>query len=179
VGATCRIRLLGGFAVEVAGDVVPAQAWKHRRASDLVKLLALEPTHHLTRGEVTTRLWPALMPHDAEDELRKAVKETRRALRDDWSVTTEAERLRLWPHGELWVDAHVFAASAKHARNDDQRAAALALYRGDLLPEDRDFSWTDALRTRLRLMYLELLRDPDSGAPAWIDLRHPDAVRQR
>ncbi|HTL24947.1 MAG TPA: bacterial transcriptional activator domain-containing protein, partial [Mycobacteriales bacterium] len=76
-----------------------------------------------------------------------------------------------WPLGELWVDALAFTAHAKHSRSIDHRAAALALYRGDLLPEDVDAWWTEPMRTRLRLMHLELLRDPDSGTPPWIDLR--------
>jgi DNA-binding SARP family transcriptional activator len=178
VAGPCRIHLLGGFALEVNGRAVPGNAWRHRRASDLVKLLALEPTHHLLRRDVAAQLWPALLPHDAEDELGRAVKEARRAMGDDRAVTTEGERMRLWPHGELWVDVHVFNASAKHARNAEQRRAAIELYRGDLLPEDRDFSWTDPLRTRARLMYLELLRDPESSTPSWIDLRNPTPVRQ-
>ena len=84
----------------------------------------------------------------------------------------EGERLRLWPYGELWVDAHTFASRAKHAKIREQREEATRLYRGDLLPED-ELDGLSPLRTRLRLMHLELLRDPDSGTPSWVDLREP------
>ena len=151
-------------------------AWKKHRAADVVKLLSLEPTHVLPRADLKTALWPDLGQREAEKELGKALRDVCRALSDGWAVVDEGERVRLWPHGELWVDAHVFAATAKHARNAEQRAAAAALYGGDLLPQDRDLLATDALHVRLRLMYLELLRDPDSATPPWIDLRHPTAV---
>ncbi len=118
-----------------------------------------------------SRLWPALTPEHGSSELGRAIKNVRKALHDDLAITIEGERLRLWPHAELWVDAHAFAVHAKHSRSIVNRVAALALYRGDLLPEDLDAWWTEPMRTRLRLMHLELRRDPDSGQPEWIDLR--------
>ena len=172
MGGTCQVRLLGGFAVEVDSVPLPSSAWRSEGAAQLVKLLALAPSHHLTRTDVIAQLWPMLSPRDADAHLKRAVKDSRKTLRDDRAVTVEGDRLRLWPHGELRVDVHTFAATAKHARLPEQRRAATALYRGDLLPEDRA-PWADPLRTRLRLVHLELLRDPDSGTPAWIDLRTP------
>lgn len=166
----CRIHLLGAFSVEVEGRPVPARAWR-RESADLVKVLALAPSHLLDEGEVVSRLWPTLPRPVAHRELARAVKDVNKALHDGRAVTTEGDRLRLWPLGELWVDALAFTAHAKHSRSLDHRAAALALYRGDLLPEDVDAWWTEPMRTRLRLMHLELLRDPDSGTPPWIDLR--------
>jgi DNA-binding SARP family transcriptional activator len=38
-----EIRLLGRFEVRVDDQLVPAGAWAHGRARDLVKLLALAP----------------------------------------------------------------------------------------------------------------------------------------
>lgn len=166
----CRIHLLGTFSVEVDGRPVSPRAWRPESAN-LVKVLALAPSHHLEQDELLTRLWPTLPPALAHRELQRAVKGVHKALHDGRSVTTEGTRLRLWPLGELWVDALAFTAHAKHSRSIDHRAAALALYRGDLLPEDVDAWWTEPMRTRLRLMHLELLRDPDSGTPPWIDLR--------
>jgi DNA-binding SARP family transcriptional activator len=40
-------QLLGGFRVDVDGRAVPDTAWHHRRAAELVKLLALAPRHRL------------------------------------------------------------------------------------------------------------------------------------
>jgi len=172
VGGTCTVRLLGGFSVEVEGNPVAADAWRNEAAARLIALLALEPSHHLLRTDLAHRLWPTTPEHDAAGLLKRAVKDVRKILRDDRAITDEGDRLRLWPHGELRVDAHTFAAHAKHARLPEQREAANALYRGDLLPQE-SAEWTEPLRTRLRLMRLELLRDPEGATPAWIDLRTP------
>ena len=171
MAAPCRIRLLGGLEVEVGGRPIPPAAWRPD-ASLLVKVLALEPAHHLQRREVLERVWPLLPPKGAEPLLKRALKDACKAMLDGRAITVEGERLRLWPYGELWVDAHTFAASAKHARIPEQRQQATRLYRGDLLPDD-ELPGLAALRTRLRLMHLELLRDPESGTPRWVDLREP------
>lgn len=48
-----RIEVLGGFRVWVDGHVVPADGgWRHRRAAELVQLLALAPDHRLHRERV-------------------------------------------------------------------------------------------------------------------------------
>jgi DNA-binding SARP family transcriptional activator len=171
MAGTCRIHLLGDFRVDVDFRTVPDSAWRGR-SGPLVALLALERSHHLTTTQICERLWPEAAPRDAQQELTRALKVARKALHDGRAITVEGERLRLWPHGDLMVDAFTFAARAKHARNGEQRAAALELYRGELLP-----GWPDPLleplRARLRLTYLELLRDPASGTPQWIDLRDP------
>jgi len=158
VAGPCRIRLLGGFAVEVDGRPLPASAWRHRRGADLVKLLALDPSHHLHREQVMDALWPELPPHAAAANLRKAVHYARRALGHDLAITTEGEMVRLWPLGELTVDAQTFAAMAKHVHNRDAALQAIALYGGELLPEDRYAAWTEPRRETLRETYLSLLR---------------------
>ena len=170
MAGSCRIHLLGEFAVEVDGRPVPPRAWR-RDSAALVKLLALASAHHMLQSELISRMWPGLPEQTGRSALERAAKDLRKALHDDRAVTVEGSRLRLWPHGELWVDAHSFTAHAKHSRSDDHRMAALALYVGDLLPDDVDATWTEPLRTRLRLMHLELMRDPDSATPEWIDLR--------
>src|SRR5207253_219313 len=145
MAAPCRIRLLGAFDVEVGGRPVPPAAWRPEAAL-LVKLLALEPAHHLQRRQVIERLWPLVLPRDAEQLLKRGLKDTCKAMMDGRAITVEGERLRLWPHGELTVDAHTFAAKAKHARVREQRREATALYRGDLLP-DEELPGLSALRT--------------------------------
>lgn len=42
--------MLGGFGVFVDSQPVPAQAWAQRRATDLVKVLALAPGHRFFAG---------------------------------------------------------------------------------------------------------------------------------
>jgi DNA-binding SARP family transcriptional activator len=65
-----EIRVLGGFEVSVDARRVPPQAWQQRRASDLVKLLALTTRHRLHREQVIDALWPDLPPDAGAANLR-------------------------------------------------------------------------------------------------------------
>src|SRR5215204_6352592 len=75
-----EIRVLGGFEVSVDGRRVPAPAWQQRRASELVKLLALAPRNRLHREQVIDALWPDLPPDAGAANLRKAAHYARAAL---------------------------------------------------------------------------------------------------
>ena len=137
----CAVRLFGGFRVEVDGRAVAADAWRHRRGADLVKLLALAPQHRLHRDQVMERLWPDLEPKAAGANLRKAVHYARRALGGKESIRTEGELVALWPEGRLEVDAdHAEAQTA------------------ELLPEDPYTDWIEPHRQRARTRRLEHLR---------------------
>ena len=65
----------------------------------------------------------------------------------------------LFPGGSLWVDVEVFEETALTSRSRDPAAyrAAIDLYAGDLLPEDRYEEWTEGRRENLRQLYLALL----------------------
>src|SRR5207302_330565 len=47
---TVEIQLLGRFSVAVAGAPISGDAWRSRRAADVVKLLALAPAHRMHRA---------------------------------------------------------------------------------------------------------------------------------
>ena len=156
-----EVRLLGGFSASTAGRAVPDDAWRLRRAKSLVKLLALTPERRLHRDQVTEALWPGGDP--ADNALHQVLYTARRALggadesglrlalRDD-VVTLAGD--------DLWVDVEVFERAAAAARAEpslDAHAAALALYTGELLPEDRYEDWTAARRESLRETHLGLL----------------------
>ena len=74
------VRLLGRFEVAVDAQRVAASAWEHRRAEDLVKLLALSPRHRLTRDQVVEALWPHLGAKAGVANLHKAAYYARKAL---------------------------------------------------------------------------------------------------
>jgi DNA-binding SARP family transcriptional activator len=66
-----QIRLLGGFAVRVTGNPVPASLWRQRRAAAIVKLLALDPAHRLHREQLIEEIWPGLEPESAASNRRR------------------------------------------------------------------------------------------------------------
>lgn len=161
----CVVAVLGGFEVRVDGSPVASDAWRSRRAADLVKLLALEPAHALHREQVMDLLWPGLGPDAAGANLRKAVHYARRAMGADQAIRATDHELSLWG-GDVAVDAQAFAAAADAAvASGDVAACARAadLYRGDPVPSDRYEAWAEAPRAQMRDRYRALLK----GAHRW------------
>lgn len=162
---TVRVVLLGGFRVSVGSRTVGEGAWRLKKAASFVKLLALAPGHRLPRERMMESLWPGRDPGASANNLYHALHVARRTLeltsgkgplyldlRDEW--------LALCPDGPLWVDVDAFEAAAAIARRTREPAAyraALDLYAGDLLPEDRYEEWAEGRREALQRLYLTLL----------------------
>src|SRR3954471_153116 len=138
---TLRIRLLGGFSVEVDGEPVAERAWRLRKARALVKLAALSPGRRVHRDVVAELLWADRTASAAANNLHQALHAARRALGDPAALTLSDDVLALTPGA--WVDVEAFEAAAAAPDGLD---AALAVYRGELLPEDRLEPWTEGRR---------------------------------
>ena len=147
-----RIWLLGGFRVAVGDRLLDKGAWRLRKAAALVKLLALAEGHRLHREQAMDLLWPDLGEKAASNNLRNALHAARKALdpaEGSRYLASEGDSLVLCPEGELWVDVEAFeraAASVRRAKEPATYGAALDLYEGDLLPEDRYEAWTERRR---------------------------------
>lgn len=158
-----QIRLLGGFRVSVGSRDIPDGEWRLRKAKAVLKLLALAPGHRLQREQVLDFLWPELDPDAAGGQLRKVVHEARHVLDPSPSALnrylTSGEQLRL-DRESTWVDVEAFEAAALRARrtgDPSAYAAAIELYSGDLLPEDRYEDWAITKEASLRSDFLALL----------------------
>ena len=175
-----EIDLLGGFAVRVEGQTVPAEHWRRRQAAALVKLLALAPRRTLHREQVIDALWPDLDIRDAAPRLHKAAHYARRALGDPRALVVAGDTLSLFPDSDVAVDAEAFERCAEQALAADEglgsdegaatAAAAADLWAGDLLPEDPYEAWLDGPRNRLRQLHQDVLR----RAGRWRDLARAD-----
>jgi len=95
--------LLGRFAVRVDGQPVPDGAWRHKRAAELVKILALADPHRLHCEHVTDVLWPDLAPGAAAGNLRKAVHFARAALGTASAIGRDGAMLELCPGEPITV----------------------------------------------------------------------------
>jgi predicted ATPase/DNA-binding SARP family transcriptional activator len=166
-GSLWRISLLGGFRVACGANAVAGDAWRKRKAAALIKLLALAHGHRLHREQLMETLWPDRAPAAAANGLYQAIHYARRAFEtvDDGGsrcLQFDQEVLCLCPNAPLWIDADAFDAAAHAALGSPDLAAhqaALALYAGELLPEDLYEDWAGPRRTALRLAYLSLLTD--------------------
>jgi predicted ATPase/DNA-binding SARP family transcriptional activator len=147
--ATLHIRLLGGFSVEVDGAPVADRAWRLRKARTLVKVAALAPGRRVHRDVLLELLWPDRTASSAANNLHQALHAARRALGDPAALTLAEDVLTLSP--AAWIDVDDFERAAAHDPD-----AALALYAGELLPEDRFEAWTEARRGALQELQLQL-----------------------
>ncbi len=158
------VRLLGGFRVSVGSRSIEEDEWHLRKAASIIKLLALAPRHRLHREFVMELLWSGLTPKAAANNLRFTLHTARRILQPDSPNASQCLRLRseqlaLYPEGPMWVDVEAFeeaAAAARLARSPAAYEAAVGLYAGDLLPEDRYEEWAADQREELRMTYLAL-----------------------
>jgi DNA-binding SARP family transcriptional activator len=141
-----EVRLLGRFEVLVDSQPIPADAWAQRRATDLVKLLALAPGHRMPRDEVLETLWPQLGADAAASNLHKAASYTRRALGERGAVVLRGGVVELAPAAEVTTDVERFEAG------DD------SAYGGELLPDEPYKEWLLGARARLRERRLARMR---------------------
>ena len=158
-----RVWLLGGFRVGVGSRIITQEAWRLRKAAALVKLLALARGHRLHREQAMEALWPEANRRAASNSLRSTLHSARKVLDPAMGgcyLASEDEWLVLCPGSELWVDVDAFeeaAAIARREKNPASCRAALDLYAGDLLPEERYEEWAEARREELQRLYLALL----------------------
>ena len=159
------VSLLGGFAAAVDGVPVPESAWRLKKARELVKLLALAPGHRLHREQAMDVLWRDRGPPAAANNLHQAVYIARRAL-DASAIVVQDELLHLV--ADVDVDGLELAvADARRAGTASAYRAALSLYGGELLPENRYDDWAEARRDELAELAVELAeRAASSSADA-------------
>jgi predicted ATPase/DNA-binding SARP family transcriptional activator/DNA-binding CsgD family transcriptional regulator len=164
--APLAICLLGGFGLWVDGVPVSAATWRLRKARDLVKLLALAPGHRRHREELTETLWPERDRASGANNLHQALHVARGVLAGDrhealFRLRLAGQQVVLCPEEELSVDVEAFETAARAALGSadlDLYVAALDLYRGELLPEDRYEDWAEERRAGLARARRQLLK---------------------
>ncbi|HEX8024692.1 MAG TPA: BTAD domain-containing putative transcriptional regulator [Candidatus Limnocylindrales bacterium] len=169
MSARLDLQLLGDFRAEIDGETIPRAAWRQGRSGDLVKLLGLAPRRRLSRDDVIEALWPGVAPDAGGASVRKAVHFARRALRGEPGIGVARGSVELWPLGAFDSDVERFEAASARALVDGapgELEAAIGLYGGELLPDDRSEPWTEARRRGLADTYARLLR----AAGRWSEL---------
>ena len=154
------VTLLGRFEVRVDGRTIASNLWSRRHSAALVKLLALTPARSLHREQVIDALWPGLAVDDAAPRLHKAAHYARRTLGHRDAVVLSAETVRLCPEDDVQVDAMRFqqlAESAVQSGGVAEAKGALAVYDGEVLPQDLYEPWVEQHRLHLGRLYVELL----------------------
>jgi len=122
----------------------------------LLGLLLIASGHSLPHEQISESLWPNKEPSSAQTLLHQASSALRRALEPDLPEKFPSRYLRvevgrialILPPGSE-VDYEIFERHILH----EVWEAALAIYRGDFLPEYRYVDWCAAQREWLRQDY--------------------------
>ncbi|MDP2674388.1 MAG: BTAD domain-containing putative transcriptional regulator [Dehalococcoidia bacterium] len=162
-GAGLRMSLLGRFEVRAGDDMIIDEAWHHRNAKALLKLLAVQSNRSLHREQVLDAFWASLKPSAAAANLRKILFDLRAeftARRVTAQVVTIADDMVVLSP-EISLDIDEFRSCAQAARSSQNRLElyeeAISLYGGDLLVEDGYEEWTEGPRRELRDLHNDLL----------------------
>ncbi|MBS1807121.1 MAG: tetratricopeptide repeat protein [Acidobacteria bacterium] len=164
-----ELRLLGSVCICVDGLLIEERVWTRRKAKALLKILALTPQHQLHREQLMEFLWPEQEPELAANNLNKIIHAARRALEpelksgtDSRFILTHDQHVLLRAPGGLWIDVEEFeqcATVALKTKAISDYEAALKLYAGELLAEDRYEDWAAARRERLSRLAERLLSE--------------------
>lgn len=176
VSVNLSVRMLGGFEVRRGAAPIAEAEWKTQKVKTLLKYLLLHRHRAVPPDELVEALWPEAEPEAAAGRLKTAVKTLRQTLepllegvRSTFIVRT-GEGIRFAGGDRCLVDLDEYDAVAREARAHEEAGRlpaaiaslerAAALYRGDLLEEDRYADWIAAPRERRREEHL--------GAMEWL-----------
>jgi predicted ATPase/DNA-binding SARP family transcriptional activator/DNA-binding CsgD family transcriptional regulator len=151
-----RIQLLGEFRLECGGQTVAVNSVQ---LQSLLAHLILHRGSPQPRSRIAFALWPDVPEAQAYARLRKTLHRLRGVLPDaDRRVHADGYSLHWLPDetGSTETDVVLFEDLADQAASPAALRDALALYRGDLLPECYD-DWIVLERERLRTVYLGAL----------------------
>ncbi|MDR7534384.1 MAG: BTAD domain-containing putative transcriptional regulator [Armatimonadota bacterium] len=173
-----RVSLLGSFDVLSNGTPIPDTAWKTQKVKTLLKFLLLHRSRAVSHDEIIEALWPGVDQRTGEVRLKGAVKILRQTLEPllegsrSTFIVRSGSGFRFEAAGRCWIDIEEYDRLVGAARNHEAAGRlpeavtaleqAAALYRGDLLEEDRYADWPAAERERRRetqITVLETLAD--------------------
>ena len=164
-----RARTLGSFTIWQGGAQIPDDAWRRRKAATLLKCLLSAEGYRLHRDQILEVLWPDAAPAAAMQNLHYTTHLLRRILDAPGGASSHLrmrdDLLSLLPSvdgiaSDEWLDASTFSRVARAALAGQDRAAcraALALYGGEYLPDDRYANWAIPRRQELHNLHLQVL----------------------
>jgi ATP/maltotriose-dependent transcriptional regulator MalT/DNA-binding SARP family transcriptional activator len=180
-GYRVRVITLGSFAAFKGETPIAANSWRRAKARQLFQLLLTYRHTALDRDQILEHLWPGMEPTAAGrnfkvtlNTLYQVLEPQREPGAESAFVHRDATSYCLRAGADLWLDAEQFTtliAQARAAQNAPAplrpRAAssspppalplleeAVALYKGDYLPEAIYETWAAAERERLAVMFL-------------------------
>jgi len=190
--ANLCIRMLGAFEVELDGVAIPESRWPRQKTKSLLKVLLTSPGKAFSVDQLIDMLLPDANVERAGSNIKARVSELRRVLepglsrgQDSQYIVSIGEGYAFNASASFWLDAEAFTEQISstdlefeqgHWANAAESCEnAIALYRGEFLPEDQYAEWSQAPRNRLQEIYIEAT---SRLATCYVELgRHRQAIR--
>jgi DNA-binding SARP family transcriptional activator len=169
-GFRVKVWTLGGFTVYRGEQAIPANSWRRAKARQLFQLLLTHRAAALDRDQILEHLWSGTDPAAAGRNFKVTLNTLYHVLepeRDPGSesafIGREGSSYSLRPGADLWIDAEQFAALVARTQAPSGLTPseaiplleeALALYKGDYLPEALYETWAAGERERLAVLFL-------------------------
>ncbi len=164
-----EVYTLGTFQVYCNGILI--DNWSSRKGTHIFKYLLMNQEHPIHKEVLMEQFWPDSDAESQRNNLNVAIYGLRQVLRDtdsDFShVLFQNDCYFLNPEVDIWIDADAFNTRymsaqrlAQQGKDDSaitEYSAAEMLYEGTFLPEDTYENWTDILRQKLQMDYLDTL----------------------
>jgi DNA-binding SARP family transcriptional activator len=153
-----RVHALGRFELRVDDRLVAFSGKAPKKPLALLKAIVCFGGQDVKDYQLVDALWPDDEGDSARDTFRVAMHRLRKILAHPDAVLVEEGRVSL-NRDLCWVDALAFDELLQAGREptrepDAAHERALALYRGALLPSDREEPWTMPMRERLRSKFM-------------------------
>lgn len=166
-----RIHSLGHFSVMCDGELCLQETGRARKVNTLFKYLLAHHERAVHTGEVFDLIWPDTAEKVAATDLRSLLHQLRRLLysaaRQDSYIQHGVTTLGLRLSPADWWDVQEFTAWTREAAYWQKAGvtdhalsayeAAIELYQGDFLCDDRYAGWVLPIRNRLREQWLQAL----------------------
>jgi DNA-binding SARP family transcriptional activator len=151
-----EVHLLSDFNLSHNG--VPVATLNSSRQQSLFAYLMLHSGAPQTRQSLSFLFWPDSSESQARTNLRKLLHDLQRSLPDaDHFLEVDSQTLCWRSDAPFTLDVAEFENAVSRAESASELEEAVALYRGDLLPNCYD-DWILPERERLHLLFVETLK---------------------
>lgn len=166
--ASLVVYCLGKFQVVDCGRLI--SEWPNSKSKQVFKYLLTHRQHSVSKDSLMETFWPEVDPDHARNSLNVAIyriRHTLSAAKPFSNILFKDGCYMINPKLKIWIDAEAFVEHLKKGRQFEKQGnqaaaiseyhAAVPLYGGEFLEEERYESWTETHRRNLESSYIQLL----------------------
>lgn len=166
-GFRLNVETLGNFQVKRGSELIPSNGWRREKSRQLFQLLVTYRQSPLDRDQICEHLWPEADAATAQrnfkitlNTLYQVLEPDRDAGSDSAFIVRDGTTYTLRLNADLWLDSDHFTRLTREGLKSTSNSMtmlekAVALYRGEYLPDSLYESWAAEERERLATFFLE------------------------